>query len=332
MASYRRVQDIAHEIGSDGSLAVAVTSADVRLTATEGVTAHVRATFEIGASSDADADELFESLRLRVHTGRGTLTVDEPDGRRGLGGTIGRLLAGRVAELESVEVDAPTGCRLEVRVVSGDVQALGFRGSQRFQSVSGDLRLTDSGGGLDIDSVSGDVSLRAVAAVSLKANNVSGDLSVQAPSFNDLRVQSVSGDVSIDGALDAASAHSVDTVSGDLRLASSSGMTVSVRAMSSDIHSALPHRIEGSSDRRRLIVGDGAAAVAFSSMSGDLEVARSRQQAMAMGAAAAAPPTSTPGTSTPGIAGDDQRNETLRALERGEIDVDEAMRRLGDRT
>lgn len=327
MAAYRRVQDIDHEIGPNGSLALGVTSADVRLTATDGPVAHVRATFEIGASSDAEADEMFESLRLRVHAGSGSLTVDEPDGHRGLGGTISRLLGGRAAELVGIEVEAPAGCRLELRVVSSDVQAFGFRGSQRYQSVSGDLRLADVGGEFDIDSVSGDVSMRAVEPVGLKANNVSGDLSAQAPAFTDLRVQSVSGDVSVDGALDAVTPHAVDTVSGDFRLASSSGMTVSVRAMSSDIHSALPHRIEGSADRRRLVVGDGAATVAFSSMSGDLAVTRSRQQA-----AATEPVATTPATSGPATPAPDDRNEILRALERGDIDVDEAMRRLGDRT
>lgn len=326
MAAYRRVQDIDHEIGPNGSLSLAVTSADVRLTATGGASAHVRATFEIGASSDAEADESFESLQLLVHVESGSLTVDEPDGHRGLGGAISRLLGGRAAELVSVEVEAPAGCRLELRVVSSDVQASGFHGSQRFQSVSGDLRLADAGGDFDIDSVSGDVSIRAVEPVSLKANNVSGDLSAQAPTFNDLRVQSVSGDVSVDGGLDAVTPHVVDTVSGDFRLASSSGMTVSVRAMSSDIHSALPHRIEGSADRRRLVVGDGAATVAFSSMSGDLAVTRSRQPSSATEPAATTPATSRPPTPAP-----DDRSEILRALERGDIDVDEAMRRLGDR-
>ena len=324
MAAYRRVQDIDHEIGPNGSLSLAVTSADVRLTATDGPSARVRATFEIGASSDAEADEMFESLQLLVHAESGSLAVDEPDGHRGLGGAISRLLGGRAAELVSVEVEAPAGCRLELRVVSSDVQASGFRGSQRYQSVSGDLRLADAGGDFDIDSVSGDVSLRGVEPVSLTANNVSGDLSAQAPTFNTLRVQSVSGDVSVDGALDAGSPHGVDTVSGDFRLASSSGMTVSVRAMSSDVHSSLPHRIEGSADRRRLVVGDGAAAVAFNSMSGDLAVTRSRQQPAAAEGAPATPSTSKPATPAP-----DDRNEILRALERGDIDVDEAMRRLG---
>jgi hypothetical protein len=92
--------------------------------------------------------------------------------------------------------------------------------------------------------------------------------------------------------------------------------------MSTDIHSALPHRLEGRADRRRLVLGDGAASVAFNSMSGDLAVTRSRQRpGPAETSVAPAPRTATD---------TEERGVILGALERGEIDVDEAMRRLGD--
>ena len=295
-----------------------ITSADVNLSATDGGIARVRATFEIGAGSDAEADAIFEASRLRVGATPGSLSVDEPNGHRGFGHAISRLLGGQAEEVVRVEVEAPAGCRLEVRVVNADVQATGFKGTQRYQSVSGDLRVVEVAGALDIDSVSGDVSLRAVAPVALKAINVSGDLMAEAPSFERVRVQSVSGDVSIDGALDASSSYAMDTVSGDVRLATpGSGMTVTVRGMSSDVSSALPHRLEGTPERRRLIVGDGAASVTFNSMSGDLAVVRSRQ---------AVPE---PALSTKSATGAGGRIEILEALERGEIDVDDAMRRLG---
>ena len=73
-----------------------------------------------------------------------------------------------------------------------------------------------------------------------------------------------------------------------------------------------------------MIVGDGAASVTFNSMSGDLAVTRSKQ-------AGAPPPAEAKATSTPApiVAGGD-RLAVLGALERGEIDVDEAMRRLGE--
>ena len=166
--------------------------------------------------------------------------------------------------------------RLEVRAVSGDLQTSGFRGQQRLHTVSGDHRIVEAGGTLEVHSVSGDVSLRAVADIDVNVDTVSGDLSAEAPTIDRLDVNAVSGDVSVDGAL-GHGPHAIDTVSGDVRLATSSGVTVSVRGLASDIHSSLPHRIEGSADLRRLIVGDGAAPLAFSSMSGDLSVTHSRQ-------------------------------------------------------
>jgi hypothetical protein len=158
----------------------------------------------------------------------------------------------------------------------------------------------------------------------MKVNTVSGDLSAESPRFDRIRVNAVSGDVSVDGALGAGDAHAIDTVSGDARLASNSGMTVSVRGLASDIHSSLPHRLEGTADRRRMIVGDGAAAVTFNSMSGDLAVTRSKQTDATPEAEAKAPPKPAP------VATGDDRLAVLGALERGEIDVDEAMRRLGN--
>ncbi len=330
MPRYRRVQTISHDIGVDGSLFLSVTSADVRLTATDGTEALLRATFEVDAPDEAEADRIFESGKMTADATTGQLNVAEADGSWGMGSKIDRLvrslpyLTDANADLEEVTGTAPAGCRIEVRAVSGDVQATGFLGSQRFQSVSGDLRLSDGGGDLDIESVSGDVSLRAVEPATMKVNTVSGDLSAEAPRFDRIKANAVSGDLSLDGALGASEPHAMDTVSGDVRLASNSGMTVSVRGLASDFHSSLPHRLEGSADRRRMIVGDGAASVTFNSMSGDLAVTRSKQAGAPPVEAAKATPTPAPAAS-----GDD-RLTVLGALERGEIDVDEAMRRLGD--
>ena len=327
MAAYRRTQEIEHEIGPDGRFSLAVTSADVRLISRAGGSVHVSATFEVHAGSDAEADKLFDAYQMRVDAGQGMLAVaDRNDNNRGFG-PISRFFGADTVELTDVEVQAPPDSHVEVRVVSGDVQGTGFVGDQRFRSVSGDLRLVESGGELDIDSVSGDVLLRAVGPISLKVNNVSGDLSSEAPLYRHLRAQSVSGDISLDGSFDPGSSHTIDTVSGDCRLALVGEATVAVRGLSSDVHSSLPHRLEGSSDRRRLIVGGGATAIAFNSMSGDIDVTSSRQAPTAPVA-----PTTTPAPPTAPAITPDQQVAILEALERGEIDVDEAMRQLdGDR-
>lgn len=325
MTRYRRVQTVTHDIGAEGTLILVVTSADVRLTSSAGGTATVQATFEVNGRNEAEADAVFEEAKMSVESSAGRLHVAEDHGRHGLGPAISELFAGRRLDLEEVEVTAPAGCRLEVRAVSGDVSATGFLGSQRFQSVSGDLRVADGAGDLDIDSVSGDVSIRASQPISLKVNTVSGDLRADAPQYDRLAANAVSGDVSVDGNLAAGAAHGVDTVSGDLRLAISGGVTIEVRGLASDVHSSLPHRVEGTADRRRLIVGDGAATLSFSSMSGDLAVTRSRMSEAPVARAAVAASAETPAAAT-----SDERLTVLGALERGEIDVDEAMRRLGD--
>ncbi len=341
MPRFRRVQTITHDVGPSGSLEVSVTSADIRLTAVPGDTADLQATFEVNAKDEREADAIFEASKMTVDASSGRLRVADDSGRvRGIGGAINLVLGGHHVELRDIEATAPPGVRLGIQAVSGDVQATGFRGRQRYESVSGDLRLTDGGGELQIQSVSGDVSLRALEPATMNVNTVSGDLSAEAPSFGRLDLNAVSGDISVDGNLEDGVTHAVETVSGDLRLASDSGMTITVRGLASDVHSSVPHRVEGSADRRRLIVGDGIAVLTFSSMSGDMSITRSRQAASRTAAvtttarastgtasASASASASTSANSDESVA--DPRTEILAALERGEIDVDEAMRRLG---
>jgi DUF4097 and DUF4098 domain-containing protein YvlB len=321
MPRYRRVQTISHDIGPDGQLVVVVTSADVRLTAAAGSVAELNATFEVSARDEAEADAKFEAAKLNVAAGAGRLEASEEWREGGIASALGRLVSGRDIDLERVDGSAPPGCRLEVRAVSGDLHTSGFRNEQRLHTVSGDQRIIEAAGRVEVHSVSGDVSLRAVEAVDLNVDTVSGDLSAEAPSIGRLDVNAVSGDVSVDGGL-GSGPHAIDTVSGDVRLETWSGVTVSVRGLATDVHSSLPHRLEGSADRRRLIVGDGAVSMSFSSMSGDLSVSRSRQ---------APPPTAPASTEagTPPAPARDAQAAILAALERGEIDVDEAMRRLG---
>ena len=113
--------------------------------------------------------------------------------------------------------------------------------------------------------------------------------------------------------------HRLETVSGDVSFGLVGGATFDVRGLSTDISADVDHRVEGRADRRRLIIGDGVPNVVFSSMSGDIRIRRPRRLA----------------SSTPDAAGSSRPDDAsprslaiLRALERGEIDVDEATRRL----
>jgi hypothetical protein len=319
MTTFVRTQEIEHRLGERGQLSVRVTSPDVEMRATDGETARVRVTFQIRATDDAEADAILDRVRFDVTEGPDSLDVAEPkDGPRGVG-SLARVFGIGGAQIEtSVAVDAPRGIDLQFDGVSADLTATGFRGAQQYRTVSGDLVLAEIGGDVRVNGVSSDVSLRATAALSsLDVNTVSGDVSAIAPRFEQLRAATVSGDVEIEGVLGDGPVHRVETVSGDLSIGAGNDLTVEVRGLSTDADIRLPHRSEGSRDRRRYVIGTGGPQLLFRSMSGDIEVRPPRR---GPSVPAAAP-----------TAQDDGQLAVLRALERGEIDVEEATRRLAAR-
>lgn len=340
MRTFVRTQQLEHAIGGAGELGIRVTSSDVELIGIAGDRARVTDSLEIRASSDAEADEVFERAKLVVEPGPGRLDLAEPsDGPGGLR-ALARLLGGGAGNVERrLRIEAPMGCAVTYVGVSGDLTSIGLRGTQAYRTVSGDLVLDAIGGDVRIRGVSGDLSLRAELPLrALEINTVSGDVSAIAPEVGQLRIVTVSGDVDVECLLADGPAHRVETVSGDLSLGVPAGLTMEVRGLSSDVDVRLPHRVEGSRDRRRYVVGSGGPAVLFSSMSGDVEVRPPRRidrtptpPTPPTPATPPTPPTppahSTPPATAAGT-GEAAELEVLRALERGEIDVDEAARRL----
>lgn len=325
MATFVRTQEITHEIGARGQVAVRVTSPDVELRGEDGTAAIVRVTFEIRAGTDAEADEAFDRMRYVVNQGPASLEVTEPKHGPIAGiGSLARLFGGSGGHAEtSVEVRAPRGCDLRFNGVSADITSIGFRGPQQYRTVSGDLVLDGIGGDVQIKGVSSDISLRAEAILSsLEINTVSGDVSAFAPRIDHLRAVTVSGDLELEGVLADGPQHRVETVSGDLSLGVADDLTVEVRGLSTDADIRLPHRSEGSRDRRRYVIGDGRAQLLFSSMSGDIEVRPPRR------AGSVPQPPMPPVPPRPPAVGQDDQMAVLQALERGEIDVEEATRRL----
>ena len=326
MATFVRVQEVEHEIGIGGRFSLRVTSPDIELRGVPGTTARVRVEFELRGNGDAEADEAFEAIQYRVNRGDGLLEIAEPK-RVDTGlGAIGRLLGVSGLRVDArVVAEIPERATVTYAGVSADLTGVGLRGAQEYKTVSGDLSLNDLGGPIRVSGVSGDVSLRAEEPIRLHANSVSGDLSVFAPRIDECRIVTVSGDVELEGDL-VASHHRVETVSGDLTLGVVGGLTLEVRGLSTDVSVGLAHRSEGSRERRRYVIGDGAATLQFNSMSGDVVVHAARR-------IAAPPPPVPPVAAEPPAPpspplGADEQLAVLRALERGEIDVDEATRRL----
>jgi hypothetical protein len=122
------------------------------------------------------------------------------------------------------------------------------------------------------------------------------------------------------------------------------GLRIEARTVTGELRSELPHRREAGPGRKQLVVGDGAIPLAFRSVSGDLRVTKPRDSLPA--GAAAAPPDVTARPAAPlapiapvspvapndGSAGSREvaRIDVLRALERGELSVEAAMRRIAE--
>jgi hypothetical protein len=328
MATFVRTQTVEHTIGQAGRLTLKVTSGDVAVRGIPGDEVRVQAQFEIRASSEEEANRAFAEAQLRVDGGDGYLTIEEPDDRSSLGALVGRLLSGHGQVDQTVTVEMPERAELRLDVVSADVNVEGLLGEQRYNTVSGDLSLRQLGGSVRLNSVSGDVTVRADQAITVRGDTVSGDLSVVAPMIQGLRANAVSGDIDLEGQLAASGEYRVDTVSGDASVGLLGGASFEVRGISSDVVSDLDHRIEGQQDRRRVVVGAGGPDFIFNSMSGDLSIRRPRRLDR-LPPAPPQPPSAPPSPSaTPPLAPDEQL-EVLKALERGDIDVEEATRRLG---
>ena len=320
MGTFVRTQSIDHSVGERGRVSLKVTSSDVQVRGIPGDEAHIRATFKISASSDADADRIFEAVQLRVNRGSGELSVEEHEGNYSVGSVIGRLFGANGHYELAVEAEVPTAAEVQLAAVSSDVDVTDLHGEQRYQTVSGDLSVSNGGGSVRLQSVSGDATIRAEEPLSIQSQGVSGDLNVTAPILRSLRASTVSGDVELEAQLDEGGDFRVETVSGDLSVGLVGDATFEIRGLSTDVSSELDHRLEGQVDRRRLIVGKGGARLVFNSMSGDVDVRRPRRLS--------AEPGRTEPVHEPTTEEKQSELDVLRALERGEIDVDEATRRL----
>jgi Putative adhesin len=330
MPTYVRTQEIAHDIGARGRFVLRVTSPDVELRATDGTAATVRIKIELRAGSEEEADEIFERMRFHVRQADGILEVTEPRRDDSGIGSIVRLLGIGSARVDDASVDAvlPAGTEIAFEGVSTDLTASGFDGSQQYRTVSGDRVLDRVAGDVRVRDVSGDVSIRAEEPLRLEMNTVSGDISAVAPRFESLRLVTVSGDVELEGEFAAAGQHRVETVSGDLSLGVVDGLTLEVRGLSSDTRVSVPHRSEGSRDRRRYVIGGGEGRLQFSSMSGDASVHPGRRSSAPIPPVPPKPPAAPNPPGAPSPVGADEQLEILRALEAGEIGVDEAAARL----
>jgi hypothetical protein len=335
--TFVRSDTTAHEIGERGHFSLGLVDGDVRVRAVDGGIARVVVRYDVDARSDVDADRIHAAVRLRERRADGMFELDDQPRGDSWTAALG-LLVGRAwpSARISVEAEVPREASIHIRVVSAAVHIEGTDGRVALRSVSGDSALEIGGGNVSLDSVSGSVRISAGGPIALRARTVSGDMSASAPEIRTTRLSTVSGDLELEGAFDDQE-HRAETASGDLRVAAVGGLVVDVVGIAGDVRSEVAHLLEGSIGHRRVTIGGGGPVLRFRTMSGSLAVVRPRR---ASGRPTTAPPPaeeSAPHASESPVPvavavesgpGRGERMAVLSALERGEIDVDEALRQL----
>ena len=311
-----------HSIGAEGLFVLQLGSGDVRLHGVDGETVRIE---------DRHGSTLPDGFD--IEPGEGSLAVRA---RKGFQFKTG---PGRHTTPD-LDVRVPRRATIVVEASSSDLTAEDLSGEQQFRTASGDIELARVSGTVAVEAASGDVALVATGELRLRARTVSGDLEVRAGRLAEVSAITTSGDLAIAGELAPDGIHKVETVSGDTILALAGGARIEVSTVTGDVSADVPHRSERVEGRRVVVVGDGRARLVASTMSGDVHIVKARAHdvpiepvpALAPPAAAPAPePAPEPASvSDAAIAAayDDARLRILRSVERGEIDVAEAGRRL----
>lgn len=313
-----------HELGAEGRFVARLRVGDLTVRAVDGDIARIR---------DSEGRDLGESIR--IHAGPGELEI-EPMSDKGLGFVlqIGSRRFGRGGDLE---IDLPRGTTVSLETTSGEIEVDGIRGPGHYRSASGTIRLQGVRGVLEVSAVSGDVEIAADDEVALQVRTVSGDAKVRAPRISRLGLTTVSGDVRVDGDFSGAGPYALETLSGDATVVAYRGLRVDARTITGELRSDLEARAQEGGGRRSLVVGDGAVALTFKSVSGGLRLVAPRDAhpapratatpaARSNAEAAANPDVASREDVAPGDA--DPRLEVLRALERGDLGIEDATARL----
>jgi hypothetical protein len=348
-----------HTIGLEGLLAVSLRSGTMRLRAVDGDAVRIRdasghdlqAAFsiEVGPESvSLRANRGFDLAGLLASGGGADLEIDVP--RRA---TV--VLDGTSTEIEA---DGLAG-EQRYRTVSGDIALRAVSGRIRIEAISGDIDITAGGeASLAAHTVSGDLDLRAATLTAIEVATTSGDLKVagRLAGPGPFRVETVSGD----GLLAPVGDLRIEmtTVTGDLRseiggtsgggrgrrslVVGAHGPLVSFRSMSGDLRivRAMPvteddvappaaetaHGAEPVAAAPAAIAGAAPGTLQAEPVRQPVAVGRDDTERIPITFTPPAAPA--PAEPPAGDAGEDGRVAILRALERGEIDVTEAGRRL----
>lgn len=225
-------------------------------------------------------------------------------------------------------VMVPRRSEVAIRCVSGPVEVRDVEGSVYARSVNGDIYLAHVAGNVMVHGVNGRVTGEDLRG-QLAARTVDGVIAIHGSTLASVSARTVSGDVTLETGLQPTGEYAVRTVSGGLHL-----LVPTDAAASLELHSTsgrascdLPCQVTDSHRGTwRATLGGGGANVSLRSVSGGLTVSLAGQTEPPA-------PQASPEPTEPEIAEAVPPKEApemavLRAVERGELPVEEALKQL----
>ena len=316
--------ELRHTIGARGRFVLRVPAGEVRIVGTDSADAVVR---------ERNGRDLGERFEIGARDGVLELVARQ---RFGITISIDNHVWGRGTP--SLDVEVPARADVIVHTASADIVTSGHLGEKEYRTASGDLVFDACAGEIDLDAVSGDVRVDAIGSLDLHGKTISGDLRIRAPRLDRFDLATTSGDVWLDAELAGKGPFSLKSISGDVLLVSRGSFQIEAQSITGDLSSEVPSRRESFPGKKVLSVGRAGPILNFKSVSGDLRVVEPREQQVretitdddrldtdsTVRPGGAEPTTASPAADPDG----DQSIEILRALERGEIDVETATARL----
>ncbi len=221
-------------------------------------------------------------------------------------------------------VQAPFKSEVAVRTVSGPVQISGIQGSVYARTVNGDLYLQNITGNVMVHGVNGRFSGEELAG-NLGARTVDGAIGVRRSRLASFSAKTVSGDISLESPLDERGAYSATTVSGNLHLFVPTDTRATIQLASTTGKAQCDLACTVTESRRgawRGVLNGGGATVDFHTVSGNLLVG--------MAGPEEPPVVAREEPVQPPAAGEAREMAVLRAVERGELTVEDALKQLED--
>lgn len=285
------------KVGSNGEIAISNISGNVTVTRGGGNDATLEVIKTARGRTPEDAKELLGLVQVDIaeRGGRADIKTRYPQGdewRRGNRRNFNVSVTFNLA--------APSGTRVFVNSVSGNISATDITGDLALESVSGSVRIANGGrvaaaksvsgnvevidteieGLLEASSVSGSVIIRDVKARRADLGSVSGNVTVQDVNCERLEAQTVSGDVDFAGALARSGRYEFSSHSGTVRaaVAGNVGFELEATSFSGSVRSDLPLKSQSSGLTRRQSLqgtyGDGSAILELTTFSGSIVVTK----------------------------------------------------------